>query len=276
MTIAEEYFTRPGHNWSAIKLMDDSALAYRHGLDNKREDTPALALGRVVHSLVFEPETIATDYAVFTGATRRGKEWDSFEAANLGKTIFKVNEIEEARAMAAVVRANPLVKPYLAAAGEFERVVTWTDPATGLYCKGKFDWIIPSKRILIDLKTTKAIAPRRFAADVARYKYHGQLGGHYSNGCEFGLGWRPARVLIIAVEKSAPYDVAVYELDDAGKECGRELAATLLERVKWCEERNEWPGAQFDWESRTLTEGALELPGWLYGGNEIEVTYEEE
>jgi exodeoxyribonuclease VIII len=272
--VSQEYFSRPGHNWSSIKLMEDSALAYKHGLDNPREDTPALALGRVVHSLVFEPETIATDYAVFTGAKRQGKAWDAFAAANDGKTIFKENEIEEARAMATAIRRHPLVKPYLAARGEFERVVTWTDPETGLFCKGKFDWIIPSQRILIDLKTTRSIAPRRFAADVARYKYHGQLGGHYSNGCEFGLGWRPERVIIIAADKSAPFDVAVYELDDAGKECGKELAALLLDRVKWCEEHNEWPGAQFDWESRTLTESTLELPGWLYGGADLEITYE--
>lgn len=270
-----EYFSRPGHNWSSIKLMDDSALAYKYALDNKRPDTAALALGRVVHSLVFEPETIATDYAVFTGARRAGKEWEAFKAENEGVTIFKTDELDEARAMAAAVRDHPLVKPYLAARGEFERVVTWTDPVTGLFCKGKFDWIIPSQRILIDLKTTKAIHPRRFASDVARYKYHGQM-AHYSNGCTHGLEWTPERVILIAVEKSAPYDVAVYEMDDAGKECGRELAALLLERVKWCEDRNYWPGAQFDWESCTLTETSLELPGWLYGGSEIEVTYSTE
>lgn len=275
MSGAQEYFARKGKNWSSVKLMDDSALAYKYALDNPREDTAALALGRVVHSLVFEPETLATDYAVFTGETRRGKEWEAFKAANEGKTIFKSNEIEEAEAMAAAVRQHPLVKPYLAAAGEFERVVTWTDPETGLFCKGKMDWLIKDKEILIDLKTTKAIAPRRFAADVARYKYHGQM-AHYSNGCEYGLGWRPKRIILIAVEKSAPYDVAVYEMDDAGKECGKELAATLLERVKWCEEKNYWPGAQFDWDTRTLAESTLELPGWLYGGSEIEVTYEEE
>lgn len=272
--MSTDYFAAPGHNWSSIKLMDDSALAYKHGLDHPREDTAALALGRVVHSLVFEPEKIATDYAVFTGPVRRGKEWDAFVAANEGKTIFKTEEIDGARQMAAAIRANPLVKPYLAG-GEYERVVTWTDPATGLYCKAKMDWIIPSRGILIDLKTTRSIAPRRFAADVARYKYHGQA-AHYANGCEHGLGWRPSRAILVAVEKAAPYDVAVYEMDDAGKECGRDLVATLLERIKWCEGRNEWPGAQFDWETRTLSESVLELPGWLYGGSEIDVTYETE
>ena len=27
-------------------------------------------------------------------------------------------------------------------------------------------------------------------------------------------------------------------------------------------------------ESRTLTESTLELPGWLYGGADLEITYE--
>lgn len=272
-TFAQYKATR-GHNWSKVKAMADSALAYKYGLDHDRKDPPALALGRAVHTLVFEPDNFGSEYAIFGGAVRKGKEWDAFAADNEGRTIFKQNEIAEARAMAAAIRANPLVQPYLKAAGQFERVVSWTDPATGLFAKAKMDWIIPSQRILIDLKTTKSIAPRRFAADVARYKYHGQM-AHYSNGCEYGLGWRPDRVILIAVEKSAPYDVAVYEMDDAGKECGKELAATLLGRIKWCEERNVWPGAQFDWDTRTLTETTLELPGWLYGGD-VEITFDSE
>lgn len=268
-----EYFTRPGHNWSSIKLMDDSALAYKHGLAHKLDDTPALALGRVVHTLVFEPEKFGDEYAVFAGAKRAGKDWEVFAAKNEGRTIFKVAELDEARAMAEAVRSHPLVKPYLSGA-TFEKVLTWTDPATGLGCKAKLDYLRASDGVIADLKTTQSLSPRRFAADVARYKYHGQM-AHYSNGVRHALGWTPKRVLLFAVEKKAPYDVAVYEMDDAGRECGKELAATLLERVKWCEERNYWPGAQFDWDTRTLSEGSLELPGWLYGGD-VDINYDTE
>lgn len=271
-TFAQYKATR-GHNWSKVKAMADSALAYKYGLDHDREDTPALALGRAVHTLVFEPDNFGSEYAIFGGAVRKGKEWDAFAADNEGRTIFKQNEIEQAREMAAAVRANPLVKPYLTGA-VYEKVVTWTDPATGLQCKAKLDYARESDLVIADLKTTTSIAPRRFAADIAKFKYHGQM-GHYGNGVRHGLGWTPTRVLLIAVEKSAPYDVAVYEMDDAGKECGKELAATLLERIKWCEERNVWPGAQFDWDTRTLTETTLELPGWLYGGD-VEITFDSE
>lgn len=262
-----DYFTQPGANWSLLKHLDDSPLAYRYAKENPRPDTADLALGRLVHTLVFEPQKFGDEYAVFDGPTRRGKEWDAFNAANEGRTIFKADEFSEARAMADVVRRHPLVAPYLVG-GEFERVLTWTDPATGIMCKAKCDWLIPGRRILADLKTTRSIERRRFAADVARYSYYGQL-AHYAAGVKHALGWEPQRRILIAVEKAAPFDVAVYELDDAACTIGDEKAAELLAKLKACMELNEWPG-------RYTEEQTLELPGWVHGMDDLTITYDED
>lgn len=263
------YFTQPGANWSRLKLLDDSPLAYQHALTNDRPDTADLAAGRLTHTLVFEPHKFGAEYALWEDGDRRGKAWEAFRDANTGKTIFKPNEIAECRAMAEAVRRHPLVQPYLSAPdGMFERVVTWTDPTTGIRCKCRLDWAIPSAGVLIDLKTCRSVERRRFAADVARYCYYGQL-AHYSAGCTHGLGWTPQKRILIAVEKSAPYDVAVYVLDDAAREIGDEKQQELLAKLKACMDINTWPG-------RYTEEQTLELPGWVFGADDLSITFDSE
>lgn len=265
----DPYFTRPEVSWSQLKLLDDSPLAYKHALENPRPDTADLAAGRLTHTLVFEPHKFGVEYAIWEGGDRRGGAWKDFEAQHAGKTIFKPNEIAECRAMAEAVRNHPLVKPYLAAAdGQFERVVTWTDPTTGIACRAKMDWIIPSLRVLIDLKTCRSIERRRFAADVARYGYYGQH-GHYAAGCTHALGWTPQKRILIAAEKPAPHDVAVYVLDDAACEIGDEKQQELLAKLKACRDLGEWLG-------RYTEEQTLELPGWVFGADDIDITFDTE
>lgn len=261
------YFTSEGANWSLLKHLDDSPLAYKHAKENPRPDTADLALGRVVHTLVFEPHKFGDEYAIYNGERRGGKAWEDFKAENFGRTIFKRDELTEARAMADAVRNHPLVAPYLVG-GEFERVLRWTDPTTGIGCKAKVDWIIPGRKIVADLKTTRSIERRRFAADVARYSYYGQL-AHYSAGITHALGWTPDRRILIAVEKSAPYDVAVYELDDVACQVGDEKQQELLAKLRACLDSDEWSG-------RYTEEQTLELPGWVFGADDLEMTLDPE
>ena len=51
----ESYQKLSAVNWSTLKNMKRSPLHYKHGLENSRPDTPRLAVGRAVHTAVFEP-----------------------------------------------------------------------------------------------------------------------------------------------------------------------------------------------------------------------------
>lgn len=240
-------------NWSSLKNLRESAMLYKYRLETPREDTAALALGRLTHALVFEPGTFARDYAVFEGPVRRGKEWEAFKAANEGKTIFKTDEVDEAAAMADAVRRHPLVQPYLRDDGKYEHVIEWTDRPTGLRCKGKVDWYIPG--VLLDLKSCRTIEGRRFGADAARFGYHAQL-AHYRAGLR-ATGLPVEKVAIVAVEKVAPYDVGVFVLDDEALYAGDEEVRGLLDRLKAHLAADQWPG-------RYGEEQALQLPAWMF------------
>lgn len=249
-------------NWSTLKWMRESPLVYRHRLTQGYPDTPALAMGRLTHTLTFEPQKFAVEYAIWDG-DRRGKAWAEFKEDNHGKTIFKPAEIETAQAMAEAVRTHGLVAPYLAG-GLFEHAVLWTDPETGLPCKARPDWIIPDQRILIDLKTCVSADARRFGAAAARYGYHLQC-AMYEAAITYGLGWAPNKVKIVAVEKDPPHEVSVFDVPREALDAAAEEVCGLLRMVQGCRQTNTWPG-------RYLEEQQLQLPAYIYG--EVEFEYE--
>lgn len=257
------YYASDAVNWSTLKYMRDSPLVYRHRLTQGTEDTPVYAMGRLTHTLVFEPEKFQAEYAIWEDGDRRGSAWKEFQVANEGKTIFKPNEIGTAVAMADAVKRHPLVTHYLDG-GLFEHAIYWTDPDTGLPCKARPDWIIPERRMLIDLKTCQSAESRRFGSAAGRYAYHLQL-AHYANAITYGLGWAPNAVKIVAVEKEAPHDVSIFNVGSDDLMIAAEEVAELLRAVKTCRQTNSWPG-------RYLEEQPLQLPSYING--EVEFEYE--
>lgn len=249
-----EYNAIEAVNWSSLKWMRESPQMYRYRLSVPMEDTPALALGRATHCLVFEPNTFEAEFTIWQVGRRAGKEWDAFQAANADKTILREQDADLVTQLAESIRRHPLVQPYLDD-GEFERPVTWTDPDTGLACKAKPDWLLPARGILLDLKTCVSAEAHRFGAMAARLGYHLQM-AHYANACAYGLKWRPARVLIVAAEKEPPHDVAVFEMSADDLYLANEEVCELLRKVKVCRLTGSWPG-------RYLEEQALCLPAWV-------------
>lgn len=255
----DEYQAIDAVNWSTLKLMRESAMAYMHGLTVPRKDTAALQLGRLAHTLIFEPQKFNAEYAIWTGGDRRGNAWHAFEAEHAGQTIFKPCEIDDISAMADAVRRYPPAQIYFEGA-KFEQPLTWTDRVTGLPCKAKPDWIVPAGRYLLDFKTTRTVDGRRFGMEASRYAYHLQL-AHYRNGVRAALGWEPEKVLIVAAEKAAPYDVGVFQIDPVALDIAEVEVQDLLTKLAAHRAAGEWPG-------RYSEEQALQLPAWVYGDDD--------
>ena len=258
-----EYKALDAVNWSSLKHLRDSPLHYQHALTGADVDTTERAKGRAIHALAFEPAVFEREFAIYEDGNRRGKEWEAFKALHAGKTILKTNEMDDVIGSSNAVRTHPLVAPYLVG-GAFEQTVTWTDPVTGLKCKARMDLTNAGMKALVDLKSSTTIDAYRFGRIAARLGYHCQL-AHYNDGCTRGLGWTPAETLIVAVESSAPYDVAVFVLDDDTLFAGREEVQALLQRLKQCRESGQWPG-------RFTDKAALLLPAYVYGDDDDDAT----
>lgn len=247
-----EYEDLEGVRWSDLKEMDKSAAHFRYRLGNPRQDTPALAFGRAVHTAVLQPDRFPLEYVVYDGGMRRGRAWDEFEAANEGRTILKASEYQTCLAVRDAVHACPDAARLLI--GESELVRQWIDPATGLACKARLDHL---STCIVDLKTTATTDAWRFGSTAARLLYHGQL-AYYCMAEYGGIDEITAETAprIIAVESDPPHDVAVFRLTDDALLAGAQKARDLLAHVAVCTERDDWPG-------RFVVEQDLALPSWI-------------
>jgi exodeoxyribonuclease VIII len=255
------YRDASGVNISSLKNMARSPAHYRHALANPSPQTLAMALGTAAHAAVLEPERFASEFAVWNGGIRRGKEWDAFLAASsaAGHTVMTSDEHAAAVAIAEAVRANADAAKYLRT-GHPEVSMSWQIGSTP--CKGRLDWLtcIDGCDVLVGLKTARDCRMREFGTQAVRLGYHMQW-AFYLDGWVAITG-RLAQVVEIVVESAAPHCVAVYRIPDAVIDLGRDEYCALIEQRANCVQAGVWPGPCDD-------ECELELPAWAYGAGEI-------
>jgi len=188
---------------------------------------------------------------------------DEWKAAHdtAGLLILSEEDATGVHAMAASIALHPIAGPaFRRTDGRAEVSALWTCPDTGVECKSRFDWLLPSA--IVDLKTTADASADAFARSVASYRYHVQAAFYGQAAASCGLSTE--HFFFACVETAPPYAVAIYQLDDEAREIGRRLYLRDLRRLKECRERNEWPGYSTDIST-------LSLPKWAtYGvdGNE--------
>lgn len=261
-------------NWSTLKAILTSPRHYRHGLVVPREDTDALLLGRVLHAMVYEPDQVGMRYVVsprfhsswgeeaakrngFDGGKAAKEEW---ERANVGREVVTADMHSSATAMRDSLLSDPIARAFIDG-GLAEQPIEWTDGVTGIQVRGRVDHI---NGRLSDLKSTARIAA--FQRQAASLMYHAQL-AFYSDGLEangFEFLYPP---VLIAVESVAPFDVAVYTLDDDTLAAGRALYRRALDTLAECRKHDLWPGVGGGAVQR------LALPAWaLTDPTEEEIT----
>lgn len=268
-----EYRKLPAVNWSTLSAMADSPAHYQEALRNGRKDTPALRMGRIIDTLTFTPERAGERIAVSpfdSFRTAEARLWRDRQIAD-GREVVTADDLAEAQALADAVRAHPVARAYLER-GRFQVPMIWTDPPTGLRCKGLADLVCDyGQTFLIDGKSARTADKRRYLSEVAERRYHCQL-AHYRQGCRLALGFDPQVIAHIVCEKGAPYDVGVLRFDPAIIDQGEADVRALLERVAECRAADHWPGRYPDEQHITPDE----MPGWMFGEGDPEITFDSE
>lgn len=233
-----EYRALQAVNVSTLLKLDESPKHYLHQIEHGSGDTPALQLGRAVHSAVLEPAKFDAEYIAYPGKVRRGKEYDQFLADNEGCTVLTKAELAQTITMRDAVRAHPNAKPYLNVPGVAELSLTWTDEQTGYKCKGRLDWVTDTA--LVDLKTARNVDSRMFGFAAADHQYITRM-AWYADALE-RVDEKPRKVVLLAVEKTAPYDVVPYVIPTEYLELGTRHYRKLLDKLAECRATDEWPG----------------------------------
>lgn len=191
--------------------------------------TGAMQRGTAVHGLVSGKRTVVA----YPGATRRGKEYDAFVAANPDSEILTGTEYEKARNMADAVRQSKVAEPYLVGTWEETLLFRWM----GLDCRATPD--CRGVEFITELKTASTSDPARFIWHARKMVYHAQL-RFQEYACE-SLEMDVCDHWIVCVESEDPHPVTVFHLEPEAREEGEKLLTLWGERLKNCEAAGQFP-----------------------------------
>lgn len=273
---AEDYHAQ--HDWlsnsrAKLLLKPSCPAKFKAALEAGEEHKRHFDLGKVVHTLTLgdgdEFEVVMAKRR--DGAAYEAESYDTKAAQAHRDAIYAAGkvpllraELDKAAAMAASVKAHPLASR-LFADGTPEVSLFWIDPATGVKCRARLDWLpdsLKGRRLIVpDLKTAVSAEPGEFSRNAARFGYLCQH-VHYSEGIrECGIDPDPA-FLFAVVEKDPPHVVTVGQFTEPDD---LKLAAAMTDRARRvfaeCTATDTWPG---------YVEGVadLSLPTWFHYQNE--------
>lgn len=251
-----EYFAAEGLHYSSLKNLLLSPKHYKYKLENPDQSSPSQIIGRAIHTATLDPEEFARGFYLYEGKIdRRTKEGKEVVAAAGEREIVG---LEVSDAAVAIQMAVPELSKCLK-----ENAIFFT--LNDLPFKAKIDAYDKDNGIIYDLKTTADIKPQSFIRSIFNYSYYLQAALYWKAVAMTGNDVKAYR--IIAAEKEAPYDVAVYELDqDYIAYGGRELDR-LLDVLKTAQTFDHWGGVS---DGKIIP---VECPAWCRENDTIYVNF---
>lgn len=264
-----EYHALESISKSGLDRIAKSPAHFKAGFQGIGADTARI--GTAVHSRILEG---SKDMIVAPDMPRRSaadkQRWDDWFLENgasepiaavlkadeqlpefqrqSGLTVVTQSEKDAIDQMQESVMSNVLAASILEA-GVAEQSILFNH--NDVDCRVRPDWINPD-HIIADVKSCVDASEHGFRKSCSKFRYHVQ-DAMYSQGYSAETGVWP-RFVFIAVEKTAPYLCAVYELDAAAKENGHWLFERDLETYRECKDSGNWYGYENNFE--------LSIPLW--------------
>lgn len=277
MNAPEKFLPEPGHypdmpngvyhscagvSKSGVMLINRSPAHFMASKQGpKKYPTPMMAMGSLIHTLALEPEKFTAEYIVAPEISRRsnaGKDaWNRFQEEAGDRQIISQEQLDEAHKAFAAIRTHQFAGPALSG-GKAEQSYFWTDALSGVLAKCRPDYVreLSSGHVLLDLKTTDDASPEAFSRACANFGYHVSA-AMSMDGYEAVTGIRPLAYKFVVVERSAPYGIAVYELEQRAIQKGRYIYQDALCVYRECSETGEW----FGYPPQTKV---IDIPAWSY------------
>lgn len=238
---------------SDIRRLLRSAAHYR---SPTKMESAAMAFGTLVHTFVLEPHVAEARYrarAEVDGRTKEGKavrDWEASLAAQQGVQFISRSDYDAAVSIATAVRSHLGCVSILASG--LAEVSGTADNFNGINARIRPDYLADGH--IVDLKTCVDARGDAFVRSVLNYGYDVQA-AYYLDVAE-AIDGKKRKFFWVAVEKDAPYAVAVYEASDAMIEHGRRQYKRAIELYKECASLDLWPA--YSQQVQTL-----ELPNWV-------------
>lgn len=219
---------------------------FKYDRDNPAPPKREFDLGHAVHTEVLG-EGPELDPLPFDNYLTKAAKQARHEAREMGAVPLLRHEWEQVQAMAEAIRQHPVAGPLFApGTGIAERSMYWTDPATGVRCRIRPDWLRQAgegRLIAVDLKTAKAVDPAALQRAVYEHGYHAQAAFYLSGIRAVGLqGDQEPAFIFVFQSKTAPYLVHLVELDFPALTLGAARNERALRIYAECERTGVWPG----------------------------------
>jgi hypothetical protein len=255
----EEYHSSADISKSDLDAARKSGLHFKYKKEGPRQKpTPAMRIGSAFHALTLEPDLFENEYIYkpdfLNARSKEGKEWKATQE-EAGKTVLNADDRKQLQGMAQAIADCAPARKLLDATGKAEQSFLWTDKETGLGCKCRPDYLLVDGGTIVDVKTTVDASYRGFLKSISNFRYHVQA-GWYLHGLEQATGIRPERFIFIAVEKTAPFGVGVYEADTYMVVNGYDTAREDLAKIAKWKEEDRYPSYCDDIQQ-------ISLPPWM-------------
>jgi exodeoxyribonuclease VIII len=282
----DEYKAIPALNASGLKELSRSPLHYwSKYVDPNREpqkETPALRMGKIIHTAILEPEHWESRYIIEpedaprrpSSVQRNAKKpspetleaiafWDDFNLRAQGREILSREEMLTCARVSKAVWSHPAAE-ILLKGGRTEVTLVWNrevhvDGAiVVITCKARIDFL---KDMITDVKSAEAADLSGFGRSAASYDYPIQA-AWYVDGYASATG-EELPFIFGAFEKEAPNGVAFYEADDRILDLGRRLIEPLVVSYAKALNSGQWHG--YPSEIQPLSPG---IPAWYFKGHQ--------
>jgi hypothetical protein len=249
------------YQWRKDQLEDLKAPPAKH-----------FRLGHALHMALLEPHVFQKLYVVepiFVGKTKKGlpsencddsrrmrAEWRaSIDPRSICLTENELNELHEMiNSVLSHEYACRLLKNGVPEISGFYR-----DPVTGIKCRIRPDFFNFELNALLDVKTAKSCYKKGFQRSIMDYRYDVQI-AMYAHGIQQINNQSSEHNVFIAIQNSAPFEVAVYEADATILEYGYEKYRKSMDKLLTCLQSDEWPRYQKGIEP-------ISLPPWALTNN---------
>ena len=234
------------------------------------EDSDAIAFGRLVHTVILEPEKLDR-YAVLNADVigvkvdgsksdnpRNTKAWKDavFQAERDGLIVIDGRTLAKAQALADAIDNHSEAARLLAAATEHE-VSMFAEHPTGAPVRGRLDLLGPG--FVADIKTCREGDPATFDRVVDRLMYHVSAANYIDIARANDLAVNEFLFICVETEPTpgGDYRVSVLELHEDAIDKGRELMAEACSR--WLAN-----GRVIDLPDYGDGRHVVDLPPWAY------------
>jgi len=222
----EEYHAHPHLSNSGISALMRSPAHYRQ---KDLKDSKALRIGTMLHTLILEPHIAA--------------RWEPKASLRLKS---QRDERQTAEDCAAAIIENPLVQGLglLDKARAKHELSMFTEVKTDegpCFMRARFDIWMPELGTAFDPKTTEDAGRKAFLRSVEQFGYFRQAALYMRVARTLGLEVNDDGFVFIAVEKSAPFGVKLYALDDQAIEQGDREVMRAAEIWARCHRLGAWP-----------------------------------